>query len=105
MVDESITLLKHNDPMQASEKLYKVAEECIKLLAIKNDPKLGKNDYWSSGTLKHQVSVLTKKYGDDLKTAWDAAWFLHTVGFHEDDLTVDEVYDRLDPIKSLIELL
>ncbi|NON63151.1 PaREP1 family protein [Acidianus sp. RZ1] len=104
--------LSTSDPIQASEKLYKVAEECVKTLAIKYNVKIKvrKDQYvdasliesWSSYMLFQAVEKLSNILGKDLEEGWNTAWELHLRGFHENELTTDEILDRIVDVQKLL---
>jgi hypothetical protein len=105
LMEESMKLLKRGDTLQASEKLYKIAEECIKILAIQEHPDLGVKDYWPTWLIWKQVDELANIYGSDLRNQWNAAWMLHTKGFHENSLTKDDVMQNVQQISNFIDYL
>ena len=97
------------DPAQASEKLYKAAEEAVKALAIT----LGLNeagtaleqDRWTAALLFNAVdSISNKLNNEDLRLWWRAAWFLHVEGFHETRLTTEQVRRDLKYVEALVKL-
>lgn len=104
-IEKANKLLDDNDPPDASEKLYKAAEESIKVLAIKENPTLDNSDYWSARTLWAQVDILNNIYGDGLRDSWDTAWSLHTQGFHEHLLSREQILERVQKIVDLVNLI
>ena len=107
---EAEELLNKGDAVQASKKLYKIAEECIKALAelhgleeYRRSAKVGR---WSVGRLEDAARRLARIYGDTLLTAWDAAYEkLHVRGFHERELTPNHVKEELPNIEMLLAIL
>ncbi|MEM3545735.1 MAG: PaREP1 family protein [Candidatus Bathyarchaeia archaeon] len=87
LLSESEAYINKDDVVQASEKLYKAAEECIKLLA--KHFKLGEVEVaeergrWAITRLKRVVKALTGKLSVDVRIGWDAVNYLHIWGFHE----------------------
>jgi len=67
------------DPVQASEKLYKAAEEVVKA-----------------------VRAIARKIGGWFVDAWDAANYLHVWGFHEAKLEPDDIMIRLPHIERMV---
>lgn len=88
--------LSKSKQIQVSEKLYKVAEECVKTLAIKYNVKIRVRkdqyvdastiDYWNSYMLFRGADKLSDILGKDIKEGWDAVWEIHIRGFHENSL-------------------
>ena len=96
------------DPIQASEKLYKAAEEAIKALTICFDlgdilSNVSSRGRWTITDLEKAVRMLKKKVGSIVIEAWDHAWYLHIVGFHEAKLDSEGVRERVKSIEYLIE--
>ncbi len=105
---EAIELINRGDAIQASEKLYKVVEDCIKLLAkINNIPKhkeaIEAGQWWTK-LLSRASERLRRIYGDNIITAWQAAYELHIRGFHEEQMDIDEVKERASEIEDLLKL-
>ena len=101
--------LADRDPVQASEKLYKAAEEAVKAAAkilslpvISNVKERGR---WTATDLEKAVETLSKKYGEQIILWWDAAWTLHVWGFHEAKLDSEAVRTRIPYIEKMIQLL
>ncbi|GAB6947061.1 PaREP1 family protein [Vulcanisaeta sp. JCM 16161] len=96
------------DPEQASEKLYKAAEEAIKALAItlgldeaKKASEIGR---WTAQLLFDAVDNTTDRLGRREVRWWKSAWFLHVEGFHEARLRPDQVRRDLPDIEALVNL-
>jgi hypothetical protein len=99
--------LVDRDPVQASEKLYKVAEECVKALAIhynedilRNVEKRGK---WTVTDLEKVVEEISRRVDELFISFWDHAWALHVWGFHEAKLDSESVKMRIKYIESMLE--
>ncbi|NPB00150.1 MAG: hypothetical protein GXO10_02135 [Crenarchaeota archaeon] len=100
------------DPVQASEKLYRAVEECIKALAIYYSNKeeklkeilnsIEERGRWTVTDLEKAVRILTRYLGDIIDIAWDAANYLHVWGFHEAKLDNEGVRRKLSRIEKLI---
>lgn len=96
------------DPIQASEKLYKATEECIKALAmhfglediIKKVRERGK---WTVTELEKAVEAESDRIGRWFEDVWTHAWFLHVLGFHEAKLDSEAVKRRLPYIERIVE--
>ncbi len=107
--EEGLKYLKKGEVIQASEKLYKCAENAIKFLSEKLDipeyKKAKEKGKWSTILLFEAVRRLAQELKDkDIRRFWDAAWFIHTEGFHEERLKKEEIEARLEDIKKLIEI-
>ncbi len=104
---EAEALLAKGDAVQASEKLYKAAEESVKAMALK----LGLDEArearargkWTLKLLDKAVRRLAETIDRRILDDWDHAYFLHVEGFHEARLGVDEVKARAEYIKELLE--
>jgi hypothetical protein len=75
------------DPVQASEKLYKAAEEAVKAIAAALDlDEAGKaleGGKWTLSLLDDAVYAISEKLGvKELIDWWDSACKLHVDGFH-----------------------
>ena len=101
--------LIYRDPVQASEKLYKAAEEAVKALAkvfslpqVDEAEKIGR---WTAELLFKAVNTLAKKFGEDIRSWWHTAWVLHVKGFHEARLDSDYVASSYSHVESLVNLV
>ena len=100
--------LIEEEPIQASEKLYKAAEEAIKALATKYAKDVLSNvearGRWTvtdlEKALKRIVRITNKK---ELISWWDDANYLHVWGFHEAKLDTESIKLRLASIRKLVE--
>ncbi|MCC6004556.1 MAG: PaREP1 family protein [Thermofilum sp.] len=99
--------LVERDPVQASEKLYKAAEETVKALAVH----LGLSDIlegvekrgrWTATDLEKAVEAVAEKIGDWFSAAWDAVWTLHVWGFHEAKLDSKAVELRVRRVERML---
>ena len=99
---------EEGDPIQASEKLYKVAENCIKLLAKVNESqeykKSEKEGGWWTKLLDKAAHSLGNIYGEELRDTWSRAYELHQKGFHEETMTLEEVREAIPKIEYLVKL-
>ena len=96
------------DTIQASEKLYKAAEETVKGLAERYAAdaceEARKNGRWTVRLLEKAMDGLVRELGEEVRLWWDSAWFLHVEGFHETRLDIHSVRERLKYVKKLVEL-
>jgi hypothetical protein len=100
--------LVDKDPVQASEKLYKVAEECVKALAIHYNLEdiLGnveRRGRWTVTDLEKAVKEISRRVDELFVSLWDHAWVLHVWGFHEAKLDSESVKMRMKYIESMLE--
>ncbi|MCG2891930.1 MAG: PaREP1 family protein [Vulcanisaeta sp.] len=95
------------DPVQASEKLYKAAEEVVKALAMHYGfddilNRVNERGRWTVTELEKAVLRISKYLGDWFSTAWDRANYLHVWGFHEAKLDSEDVRARLPDIERMV---
>ena len=105
---EATSFLERGDAVQASEKLYKVAEDCVKSLAqLHNLPEhveAVKEGGWWTKLLNRAAGRLAKLYGEEFRRAWGLAYELHQRGFHEESMSVEDVKEAAPLIEELMEL-
>ena len=108
LVQEAKAYLDKGDTVQASEKLYKAAEETVKLLAkvrsTSEHEEACRRGRWTATSLFNAVERLSKEVYPKVRDWWTHARFLHVEGFHEARLTTELINARLPHIKKLIEL-
>jgi hypothetical protein len=100
--------LVDRDPIQASEKLYKTAEECVKALAIYLNlgnilREVEKSGRLTTTELEKAVEAISDRVGRWFEEAWDRAWALHVWGFHETKLDSEAVKRRLPYREKMVE--
>jgi len=96
------------DIVQACEKLYKAAEECIKALSLHFKledilRKVKERGRWTVAELEKAVEVISDRIGGWFYDAWDHAWVLHVWGFHEAKLDSEAVKRRLPYIEKIVK--
>ena len=104
---EARGFIERGDVVQASEKLYKAVEECIKALAeVFNAPQLeearrrGKWDTWLLGMA---ATDLSKRLSEDrIRLAWKDAYDIHVWGFHEAKYRVEDAEATLPSAEWLL---
>jgi hypothetical protein len=106
-LEEGKNFIEKN-PVQASEKLYKAAEESVKLLTLYLDisdvlSQVKQRDRWTVTDLEKAVETISKKLGDWFGEAWDRAWALHVWGFHEAKFDSEAVKIRLPYVEQIVE--
>jgi len=107
-LEEAKKYIEQNDVVQASEKLYKAAEECIKALAQRyRVPELGeavKREKWGTWILGKAVTRLAQQLGEErIKAAWSYAYEIHVWGFHEAKYGIEEVKYVLPYVEWLLQ--
>lgn len=107
-LDEARMYVEKGDAVQASEKLYKAVEECIKALAYQlNVPEVAKaREYgmWFTWLLDKTARRIAGVLGEyRVKSVWDAAYSLHIWGFHEAKLSVDDIRMDISQVEWLLE--
>jgi hypothetical protein len=105
-LDEGKSLIDKN-PIQASEKLYKAAEEVVKALTIYFNlsdiiEKVNERKMWTVTELDKASRSISEKLGKWFRSSWDTAWALHVWGFHEAKLDSESVRDRLQDIEKMV---
>jgi hypothetical protein len=106
-LEEGKNFIEKN-PVQASEKLYKAAEESVKLLTLHLGisealSQVRQRDRWTVTDLEKAVETISKKLGDWFGEAWDRAWALHVWGFHEAKFDSEAVKIRLPYVERIVE--
>jgi len=101
--------LVDKDPVQASEKLYKAAEEAVKAIATALDldeaRKALERGRWTLSLLDDAVYAISERLGvKELMDWWDSAYRLHVDGFHEARLRSIDVAKRLGHVEALVGL-
>jgi hypothetical protein len=105
-LDEGRALV-NRDPVQASEKLYKAAEEAVKALAVfynLQDVLAGVEGKgrWTVSYLEKAVEAISERLGGWFGEAWDRAWALHVWGFHEAKFDSKAVEIRLPYVERMV---
>ncbi|MBP1450128.1 MAG: PaREP1 family protein [Thermoproteus sp.] len=93
------------DPVQASEKLYKAAEEAVKaaavLLGLEEAERARELGRWSAAMLFSAADKISEKRRE-ARWWWRTAWVLHVEGFHEARLRPSE--RDIGDVESLVKL-
>jgi hypothetical protein len=94
------------DPVQASEKLYKAAEEAVKALAtalnLSEARKAIESGGWRSNPLEKVAQGIAKTLGvKEFTLWWGTALKLHVDGFHERRLSSEDVKERYEYIETM----
>ncbi len=100
--------LAREDPVQASEKLYKVVEECIKALSehhsldiLREVEKEGRWRTWLLGSASRELAG--KLNEPRIADAWARAYDVHVWGFHEAKYDMEEIEADLPHVEWLLE--
>jgi len=107
-MEEAKKFINEGDAVQASEKLYKVAEECIKALAeamrLEEAVKAREHGRWTLKLLDSAARKLAERVNERVYDDWDHAYFLHVEGFHEARLGRDQVEARAKYVEELLRI-
>ena len=95
--------------VQASEKMYKVVEECIKALAeTLNTPEVQearKNGRWFTWLLGEAAKSIADRLSEPVVLeAWAIAHDIHVWGFHEAKYNIGRVMAGLKYVEQLLNL-
>ena len=104
---EAKEYLAKGDAVQASEKLYKVVEECIKALAQRYDTpehrEAAREGRWWAQLLGKAARRLARELNEPRITdAWSRAYDVHVWGFHEAKYTVEDVKEDVGYVEWLL---
>ena len=109
MLEDARVCIEKGDAVQASEKLYKVAEEAVKVLAgrfelpeYEDALRMGR---WTIPLLFRAVRRMVERLGRGIRHYWDSAWTLHVEGFHEARLDIESVAEGVEDIEELVRLV
>ena len=106
---EAIGYLKKGDSVQATEKLYKVAENAVKILSeinkIPEYEKARQEGTWWTKLLDKAAKRLRDIYGEELLDAWTTAYKFHQKGFHEEQLTLEDILEEAYKIEDLLKIV
>ncbi|RLF34875.1 MAG: superfamily I DNA and RNA helicase and helicaseubunit [Thermoplasmata archaeon] len=106
---EAVEHLGKGDPVQAAEKLYKVAENAVKILSeinrIPECEKARQEGTWWTKLLDRAAKRLRDTYGEELLNAWTTAYKFHQKGFHEEQLTVEDIMEEIYKIEDLLKIV
>ena len=105
-MDEAREYISKNDPVQASEKAYKAAEEIVKALAEKyrtlEYQEFLREGRWYTYLLGMASKSLSKTLGDWVLNGWSVAYDLHVWSFHEMKYTVEHVTVGVEAVEIMI---
>jgi len=108
-LEEAKDYINKKDAVQASEKMYRVVEECIKALAETLDTletqEARKNGRWFMWLLGSAARSVANRLGrPEIVETWALAYDVHVRGFHEAKYNVDNVAWGLAYIERLLKI-
>lgn len=108
ILSEAKGYIEKGDAIQSSEKIYKVVEECIKLLSERSKlpeyEQAKKEGRWWSRLLVKAASKLARELNErKIEETWAIAFNLHVWGFHECALGIEEVKENLPYAEWLLD--
>jgi len=108
-LDEGKSYIELGDSIQASEKLYKAAEEAVKSLSrgYANGvwEEVAEEGRWTSPLLFKAVTQIARTLkNEQIRRYWAVAWTLHVEGFHEGRLDIDYIREQTKDIEDLVKL-
>ena len=109
-INESKEYLAKGDAVQASEKLYKAVEECIKVLAerykLPEYKKAKKERRWSSYLLAQAAARMAEDLKQEkIEDVWARAFNIHVWGFHEGKFSVAEIRGSIPYVEWLVNFV
>jgi hypothetical protein len=104
-LNEGKGYIEQGDAVQASEKLYKVAEESIKALSQTCTRDIYEEAIKKGRWTTDLLFKAAEEMGREIRRYWDSAWTLHVQGFHEMKLNINSVRRRIEDIEELVNLV
>lgn len=96
--------IERDDAVQASEKLYKAAEESIKVLSEARAPEINKEAMGKGKWTRDLLFRAAGEMGREIRRRWDSAWTLHVEAFHEMGFKISSVKERVEDVEELVKL-
>jgi hypothetical protein len=108
-LEEAREYIAKGGAIQASEKMYRIVEECVKALAkALNTPEAQearRNGRWFTWLLGEAAKSVADRLGESVVLeAWAVAYDIHVWGFHEAKYGVDRVMVGLKYVEQLLNL-
>ncbi|MCG2881197.1 MAG: PaREP1 family protein [Vulcanisaeta sp.] len=108
-LEEAREYIAKGDAIQASEKMYRVVEECVKALAETLDTpeaqEVRKNGRWFTWLLGSAAKSIADRLGEPVVLeAWAVAYDIHVWGFHEARYGIERVMVGLKYVEQLLNL-
>jgi hypothetical protein len=109
-IEEGKGYIAKGDAVQASEKLYKAVEECIKVLAQRHKlpeyEEAEKDGRWKSYRLAQAAGRLARDLNEEkIKNAWARAFEIHVWGFHEGKFGAEEIESAVPYVEWLVDFV
>lgn len=109
-IEEGKEYIAKGDAIQASEKLYKAVEECIKVLAERHKlpeyEEAEKDRKWRSYLLAQAAGRLSEDLKmKEIEDIWARAFNIHVWGFHEGKFGVKEIERNIPYVEWLVNLV
>lgn len=106
-LDEARKYINLGNLVQASEKPCKVAEECVKALAIKLEvpeaEEAKREGRWWTRLLSRAAKKLSVRLSEPvISQGWSVGYDLHVWGFHKAALDIDSVKATLPTIEHML---
>ena len=107
-LDESKEYIAKGNAVQASEKLYKAVEECIKILAEQHKlpeySEAKEDGRWKNYLLAQAAGKLAYNLRrKEIEDAWARAFNIHVWGFHEGKFDVEDIKPDVPYVEWLID--
>ena len=109
-VDAGKEYIAEGDAIQASEKLYKAVEECIKILTERHKlpeyEKAEEDGRWVGYLLGRAARRLAQDLGGkEIKDTWARAFDIHVWGFHERKYGIEDVEQSIPYAEWLVSFV
>jgi plasmid stabilization system protein ParE len=106
---EAREYIDKRDAVQASEKLYRAVEECVRVLAETLDTpeaqEARKNGRWFTWLLGKAARSVADRLGrPEIVETWALAYDIHVWGFHEAKYSIGRVMVGLKYVEQLLNL-
>jgi hypothetical protein len=107
-LEEGKSYINSEDAVQASEKLYKAVEECIKFLAerykLPEYEEAGKDGRWRTYLLGKAAGKLAEELNQkEIGEAWAKAFEIHVWGFHEGKYDIEDIKRSVPYVEWLVD--
>jgi len=104
---EAKNYIEKKDPTQASEKLYKAVEECLKILSqlhkLPEYERAAKEGRWWVQLLGKSARKLSKILKEPrIEQTWAIAYDIHVWGFHEAKYSIEDIEDDVKYIEWMV---
>ena len=107
-LEEAKNYIKEKNPVQASEKLYKAVEECVKILSQlyklpEYEEAMREGRWWTQllGKSARKLSKILKE--PKIEQTWAIAYDIHVWGFHEAKYSIDDIKDDVKYVEWIVK--